>query len=145
MSNNPDSDLLLYAKHHYERNSLWDDLAKILSKRNYIEVYYLSKRLIFENIIHITMKYVNMDGQRMADILIDIQPQNWWKWSDKQVVFPSVEEYDFYEAIVKKCLNILSVTKVYENGKELIHIDEPDSELLPISKTSKYHVNNKKD
>lgn len=145
MSNNPDSDLLLYAKHHYERESLWDDLAKIIAKRNYLEAYYLSKSIIFENIIHITMKYVDMDGPRMVDFLFDIQPQNWWKWSDKRVIYSSIEGYDFYEATVKKCLNFLAVTTVYENGKELIHIDDPDPELFPISKTSRYHVNNKKD
>ena len=143
---NADSHLLLYAKHHYQTGDLWDDLAKILAERNALSVEYLNKRLIFENIVHITLDYIKVDARVMADLILELQPAAFWKWSNDISFAVDPEDYDFYYAAVRKCLSLLAITRVYgDDGEVLIVLDEPDPNILPISKLSKFNKENESD
>jgi hypothetical protein len=70
--------------------------------------------------------------------LNDIAPNNWYKWSDKRSLDVDINEYDYYEAVVKKCLSLLAVTKVIEHNVTLIPLDDADPNILPISESLKY-------
>jgi len=135
---NADSHLLLYAKHHYQTGDLWEDLAKILAERNALDPEYLNKRLIFENVVHITLDYIKVDARTMADFVLEMQPAAFWKWSHKLSFEVDPEDYDFYYAAVRKCLSLLAVTQVYgDGGKVLIVLDPPDENILPLKKERK--------
>jgi len=61
-------------------------------------------------------------------LLTDISPDKWWMWRKDQN-----HEYDYWYAVCKKCLSLLSLTKVFDGEKELIPLDEPDPNLLPLN------------
>jgi len=135
---NYDSHVLLYAKHHYQTGNLWEDLAKILAERNALDPNHITPQLIFENIVHITLDYIKINARQVANLLMDIQPSNWWMFSEKRSINVDISEYDFYKAAVIKCLSLLAITTVYDKvtGETLIEIDDPDPSILPLSEQS---------
>jgi len=132
---NADSHLLLYAKCHYQTGDLWKDLAKILAQRNLLDPEYLNKRMIFENIVHITLDYIRVDSRAVADLILEMQPAAFWKWSKDLSFAVDPDDYDFYYAAVRKCLSLLALTQVYgDDGEVLIALDPPDENILPLRK-----------
>jgi len=119
---NYDSHIYLYAKNWYEINNPLEDLKILYSQRNGC---YISITDILSCLTDLALNYVKTTRE-MREFLDDISPENCWRvWRFEDV------KYDYWKAVISKCLSILSLTKVseIENG-----LDEPDYTLLPKSK-----------
>ena len=128
---NSDSHIYLYAKHHYKRGDIVEDLQKILSKRSALPVECITKEdiiLVLSSIVYpeINSKY------RFRDLLNDILPKNAWIVGGSSKI---EENKDIELNIIRKFLSIIAHTTIIgENGKRLIELDEPDSNILPLNK-----------
>lgn len=129
---NHDSHVILYAKHHYQENNVIDDLKKIYSVRNAIEPVYINKRDILRNLLNLVERlivYPNLEiNFSLSDFINDIDPNNYWRINFDKT------EYDFEEACIKKCLSIISLIRVLKDGVELLSLDEPNENILPLKK-----------
>ena len=125
------SHFYLYAKHWYKRTDIIDDLKIICGKYCGIDVEFISASNIISILLNVVYLHINR-LQDFANFVEDISPAECWKFGgpiDQKL-------YDYDRAVINKCLSILALTIVRENGKTLIELDEPDETLLPLSKAS---------
>jgi len=130
---NSDSHVILYAKHHYKRTDVVEDLKRIYSLRNGIDPQYLNKRDILRCLLTLVEKFQDKkfeNGYTLSGFLSDIDPHNVWR-----VNYSRDKEYDFEEACIYKCLSVISLSKVKNNdGTVLIPLDARDPDVLPLAK-----------
>jgi len=141
---NYDSDIYLYAKNHYKSSgNTIVDLKHILGKRSSIDPEHIQLGDIISVLTSLVWKQIKEDkgseGHMFFEFVSDISPQNWWKCLAKRDISPQnwwkclakhdEYQYDFYLAVIGKCLSILSLTQVYDGEKVLIELDEKDEEL----------------
>jgi hypothetical protein len=119
----------LYAKNHYKRGDLITDLKRIYSLRNAIDPEHISKSDILSCLINLVEKFVSNPATEcrfsLYDFLKAIDPNGYYR--NKKV------EYDFDMACIEKCLSIIRSTTVFDgNGKEIVPLDNPSEEVLPL-------------
>lgn len=139
---NGDRHFYLYAKGHYKKTNIFDDLVTIYSKvygmdltneTEKVKLTYVSGILV--NLVkHHMFKYDNA----FFEFIAEISPENSYRvgYYHKLNKFllqknENVEEYDFDKAVIHKCRSILSLTKVTDIPFEL---GEPDENILPLDK-----------
>lgn len=134
---NSDSHIILYAKYHYKRTDVVEDLKRIYSHRNAIDVRYLSTADIASMLFSLYMNLVTDPSFSMGIILSmenfinDLRPDQCWRtgyiWKDNS------EGYDIDLAIIYSCLSLLMNIQVKDTEKDkvLIPLDEPDFSILP--------------
>jgi len=128
---NCDSHVILYAKNHYKKGDLIADLKRIYSLRNAIDPGYISKRDILSCLINLVEKFVSNPATEcrfsLINFLSDIDPNSYFR--DETV------KYDFDTACIVKCLSIIRLTRIIgDNNEEIVSIDEPSEEVLPLFK-----------
>lgn len=122
---NADSHIYLYAKGHYEKNNLVEDMKKILGKRSGIDPEYMTAADVVHVLLSMTSPYIK-DNHHFREFILDLHPVNYWKLTRG--------EYSFDEAVIRKCLSILRMTQVIDkDNKVLIELDDPDPDILPLS------------
>jgi len=126
---NCDSHIYLYAKGHYLKSDLWEDLRKIMSLRSMgtpDNKVTISDILLV--LLSITYKYID-SKHRFLDFVNDLSPSNCWKVG---YIFKN-EKYSYEKALAYKCLSILRNLEVsrIENG-----LDKPNEDLLHLSKNA---------
>ena len=121
---NYDSHIYLYAKNWYKKTNVIEDLKILYGKRNGLEPEHISTNNILDCLFNLAAKHLK--GPRdMSAFISDISPDNYWKISRF-----GDEPWDYWKAVISKCLSVLSLIRVdeIENG-----LDEPDFTLLPKS------------
>jgi hypothetical protein len=126
----------LYAKGHYKRsNDIFRDLSIIVSDMFLIS-YGKNKNERKNDVFRIMLKIIedkkllNYQGNSFSSFMIDIFPTNTWTYGyehnqgtqfiSKKVI---LKDYDYIEAVIRKCLSILSSTENHIFG-ELGTIDK---------------------
>ena len=121
---NYNSEVILYAKGWYVRTNLIDDLKKVCGKRNRIDPEYMQVNDIIQTLFCIIEDHKNpIDMRFFTDFISDISPNSF-----KRNLYRCKTEYDFNEAVIEKCLSVISLMKVVDDdGTVLIKIDDVDS------------------
>lgn len=119
---NYDSHIYLYAKNWYAKTNPIDDLKILYGKRNGLEPEHVSMNNILSCLFELTLKHLKEPWQ-LKEFITDISPDYFWKISRF-----GKEPWDYWKAVISKCLSVLSLTKVsdIENG-----LDETDFTILP--------------
>lgn len=136
------SHFILYAKGHYKKSILIEDLQKITA--NYLTCDWEDVTIpdIVSLLLKACWKYGMVETEeRFSEFLNDLHPTNTWRVgyehfdSHKDEMF---SKYDFYTAIICKCLSYLRDLQVYDSKTHsiIIHIDEPDETILPLFKVA---------
>lgn len=132
---NCDSHIYLYAKGWYERTDPIEDLKVLYGKRSGIDAEYISISDICFCLITLVSKHAFKTKHQIHEFISDIAPDNVWRvWkfdtNGKGGWFGEGIEYDYWKAVISKCLSILCMVEIkdIENG-----LDEPDYSLLPMS------------
>jgi hypothetical protein len=115
---NPNSHILLYAKHWYKRGYIIKDMKILIGERSGIEPKYIDQKDIFIVLFGIVYPYIK-EEHPLREFLSDII--SGFLYIDQTV----------FERFIKVCLSVLSNIPVKEGNKILIELDEPDYTLLP--------------
>lgn len=136
---NEDRHFYLYAKGHYKKTNIIDDLVTIYSKIYGGDLIDETEKLkyisgILVNLVkHHMFKYDNT----FFEFIAEISPENSYRtgYYHKLNKFlleknENLEEYNFDKAVIYKCNSILLLTKVIDIPFEL---GEPDENILPLN------------
>jgi len=119
---NWDSHIWLYAKYHYKRGNVIEDLNKILADRSGIKAEHIDIKSIFIVLCEIVYPYLSEYN------FVTFLEDSFRKWVD-------YETTTTLEKVFERLLWILHDVKVkeYVNDKWviLIELDEPDYNILP--------------
>ena len=128
---NADSQIILYAKSWFKRTEVVQDLSKLISVRNGVDIKWYNKKNISGILLSIVEEYIPVN--RLKDIIIDLDPTN-----SLGILKRQDRLYDFHVALIEACLSQLSIlqTKEIVDDKfvDLIELDEPDYSILPKRK-----------
>ena len=131
----PDSHIILYAKHHYQETNLIEDLKKIYSIRNAVDIEYLNTREILANLLDLVEKLIKIPELEirftLSNFISDIDPNS---FENRFYIEAEKKEYNFEEACIKKCLSLIRLMRVYKDDIQLIPLDEPNENILPLVK-----------
>lgn len=130
---NYDSHFLLYAKGWYKRTNVILDLQKLVEQRSMVDRATVGD--VMATLIHIVEKYCidNPDFRfSFTEFVEDIMPWNNWKVGGPIEPTDNTPE----EAVINKCLSMLSRVQVRKNGKDIFPIDNPNYNLLPQKEQS---------
>jgi len=119
-----DRHIYLYAKGHYQKSDMVEDMKVLLCERSG------SKHITTEDIIIVlsSLVYPYIENQyRFRHFLADLDPESYWKWQ-----CDISDQYTFQKALISKCLAVLSMVKVMEGKKVIMDLGNPDSGVLPI-------------
>lgn len=133
------SHIYLYAKGHYERGDVVEDLKIIIGQICATDPEFLSKNDVCHYLTKIAFLHMNelfIDPlTSFRDFIFDLDPKNCWKVGYRVKVYKeSKEPYDFETAVICKCLSVIQMADVRRGNKILIELDEPDPNLLPLHK-----------
>jgi hypothetical protein len=136
------SHIYLYAKGHYQRKNVIEDLKILLGHICGYSPELLSKNDVCHYLTKIAFQHLNDQfGDPLTafrDFVFDLNPEKCWKvgywWKKGNTV---LEPYDFETAVIHKCLSIIGMTNVKEGGKVFLELDEPNPDLLPLTKEIK--------
>ncbi len=142
------SHLYLYAKGHYLKSDVIEDLRRICGPICGIDPWDMSIDDVMYWCLKVACKHMQEEKRDLLDIfrdfLGDISPDNCWRvgyytkhasWAKERLTAP----YIFEKAVIYKCLSIIMMVSVKEpkTGKILLALDEPDSNILPLNKKAK--------
>lgn len=127
---NINSHIILYAKNHYKRTDIIEDLRILVGHRNYCDPKFITKSDVFHVILDITLPHILYHGEQkpenvLREFFIDLYPVNRFK-------FGSNEDEDYFLALIRKCLSYLRNTKICRSdGSMIMELDDPDYTILP--------------
>lgn len=122
---NADSHLYLYAKGHYQKDNLIEDMKKILSERSNIPKEYIQTQDILVVLLRLTYKHIKGNEGKFTNFMFGLLPDYIWKFGGK-----AEEKIDI--TIIRNCLSILQNVRVKNEGKILIELDDPNPDILPL-------------
>lgn len=140
------SNIYLYAKGHYKKNNVVEDLKHICGPICGIYPEDMSTNDVMYWCLKVVCKHIQEEKKDLLDIfrdfLGDISPGNCWKigyytkqapWSKEGVN----TEYVFEEAVIHKCLSIIMMVPVKNmaTGEIVLELDDPDSSILPLHRS----------
>lgn len=118
---------ILYAKGHYARSSnCMDDLRTIQADYSGVRTEYLSDGMVYSMISDIFLKYCPQ--RRVAEIFDEM-----FRW------LRSVSRKDMVQLMLGK----LSVVPVMKDGEKILHLGDPDPQVLPLSEAAEEHQKRK--
>ena len=125
----PYAHYLLYAKGHYaEREvdgTIWGDMKRIHSHYYAIDEHYISKSDVINCLVRAVQETVKVD---LLDFISSIDPESCWRIWPRNY---SPEDYNYYEAIVYKCLSLLRyVTVLDDNRNPILNLGDVDETIL---------------
>lgn len=149
MEKNYNTHIYLYAKGHYNDTNVIEDLKIIMAERcgQYSLRYQEGRcdlRDVISVLVNLTYSYIRRHDYLFQEFVSDVSPDNSWKvgYRTKQMKTMFIEkdhdtfpEYDYWTAVIYKCLSILRHTTV----TEILEVDgrpigEADYELFPMFK-----------
>jgi len=142
---NCDSHVYLYAKGHYKKTNVIEDLKIIYGKRNGIEPEFITLADIVSNLADLTFQYITVNKHSLIEFISDISPMSCWKIGAEPVELygQKFHSHDSYAlAVIKKCLSILRFTSKKSFRNEL---DYADPSILPLASKDKDISNIKKE
>jgi hypothetical protein len=120
---NADSHVILYAKGWYEKTNTIDDLKKIYSVRNGIDAEYITINNILSCLLKLTYEYITCE-RHFIDFIAELNPD---RWNFNKYSFD--DDYTYGNAVINKCLSVLSLIK----GSDIKDgLDKPDENVLSI-------------
>lgn len=127
---NPDSHLWLYAKRHYVENLMMADLKVIVGARNAMEPDMIRDGDVVEVLLGIVVPLLLKQNEYcVSQFLRELRPEEAWKFARKwRGVVPTSDEL-----LVAKCLSLMSLAIVRENGVTRLRLDPVDPNLLGVS------------
>jgi hypothetical protein len=144
---NENSHIYLYAKNHYQKGDVWEDMRKIVAYKFKLKEDLISNQDIILAVTTIIRKHKEFSQEQIFyEFLIDISPESCWKTGYYTVdKYPELfnksrlprnyeEQYDYWTAVLFKGLSIINMLRVFNGEKVLIEIDEPNAEILPLKK-----------
>ena len=126
--------LYLYAKYHYERTDIVDDLKTIIAKECLLDKSGVSSAGVVSVLADAAWKHINTERE-FKELMERISPDSMEMRCRR--LLQDGTPYDYYTATINALLGVLSMVKVYSNDEMLINLGEPDFTLLPESKSSK--------
>lgn len=136
----------LYAKHHYQRRNLIEDLKKIHGRA----YGYDAKHVIEGDIVQVLLSLVwehymganhteHPNGySAFLQFVVDCSPYDNWKVGGGGSTPIGEKSYEYYEAVIRKCLSMLCFVKVLDENKVVVlQLEKPDPTLLPLNKPKK--------
>lgn len=129
---NSDSHIYLYAKGHYKVTDTIGDMKEIIAERCYFNAEDVSVGNIKSILLSIAFKIILNSGNTehfLEEFIEGINPDNLWRIMTNQ----KKEEYDFNLAVIEKCLSVIRFVKVLDdNGKCVLELDKPNTNILPL-------------
>ena len=122
--------LLLYAKNHYQRGVLMDDLKKIVAERCGMFVEHISPDDVWQNVLMCLLKYAN---QREIEYFLGRLFQHGVYDDFDQLSFGYDTNCPIIRAL-RMALGMLSTLKVMnKDGTPIMELGEPDPKILPLN------------
>ena len=127
----------IYAKHHYERTNLWEDLRKCLTADGYSGEWMDKMDVMRVISLHVELLPKKGNSHELTDLLDNISPINCWRigYYTKDFTFQKkgevLPEYDYYEAVVRYYLSRLLGYCVSDFPEKL---PKADDSVLPLKK-----------
>ena len=122
---NADSHIYLYAKGYYRKGDLIKDLKRIFGKKNTIDPEHITDNDIICSLLKIVWPYIR-DQYHFMDFIHVLHPLSYWKLDSGS--------YTPEKAVIYKCLSILRNVRVEYGHIAFIEIDDPDPDILPLTK-----------
>jgi len=129
----------LYAKGHYKRIDLWEDLSIIQREYCLIDPKHINclidpKHITAYDIIQVLAGIVwdHIDRRRFIEVFHAIGPHTM-----ERDFFGEDKRYSYYESVVEEMLSILREVRVFRDGKCLLDLGEADFSLLPENEDHK--------
>jgi hypothetical protein len=126
---NWDSNIWLYAKGHYFVADIVEDLKVIMSDRCYVQVEHVHPADIVSVLLGIVWPLIKQNDNRFFDFVLGLDPDQAWK------VAYGDESDPFHRRLIAQCLSVIRLTRVQEDDKVLVELDDPDPTLLPLSRS----------
>ena len=125
--------LILYAKGWYQRSSdVIGDVKKILGHRCAIDSEHMSNRDVWEQLVDVFLQYCKSEYD-IRWLLLDIfKPQ-----ANEKGPLVFWTNTASFERVIHLILGHLGNVTVIEAGLEILHLGEPDPNILPLSKEAK--------
>lgn len=131
---NPNSHILLYAKGHYKKNDIWEDLGKIVAERCALPMI-ASKRDVFQVVIGVTIDLILESPNRRNKLKQFITNASAFRFAPFDLRH---ENHDSSMGFIEACLiELMQLPVKDEKGNILIELDEANPEILPLSEDSK--------
>jgi hypothetical protein len=131
------SHLYLYAKGHYEKNDVVEDLKIIVGQICGIDPKHLSTNDVARFVIKYAFQHMNEQFAdpltAFRDFLVDIPPEH----CSRVGYYLKGKPYDFDIAVIHKCLSVLCMVDVRKGDKIVLELDVPDPAILPLKKKEK--------
>lgn len=129
--------LILYAKGWYQRgDDVVKDVKKILGHRCAIDPEYISNRDVWEQLVDVFLKYCKSEYGIRCLLLDVFKPQA--KEQGPLVFWTNTASF---EGVIHLILDHLVDITVMEAGVEILHLGEPDPDILPLSRQAKKKLN----
>jgi len=134
---NCDSHLWLYAKNHYIRTDIWEDVKLLIALRCLLEPEYVTKGGVLSVMGGIVLPYLQENKRLLEEFIGKLSPDHSWHYSLQELLpnhnpLNHVDE-PYEDRVLAGYLMIMHVQKVRENDKILIPLDDPDPDLLPTT------------
>lgn len=127
-----DRHVYLYAKGHYKQIDTIKDLQQIFAERNGLEAKYILPEAIARMLLSMTYSYIENKHQ-FLEFVLDLHPNEFWKCR-----LEYRDQYDFFKAVIGRCLSILMMTEVLnKDGKIIMNLGDPDPKILPLKEDKK--------
>ena len=126
--NKADRHIYLYAKGHYQKGDLIEDLKRIVGERSSVLPEYITIQDIIVVLVSITYSVMTVKNQlkdSIIDFILSLDPSAFWQLS-------SLSDYDFRTALILKCLSIIKWTDVVKGEVILMDLGNADPSLLPL-------------
>ena len=128
---NPDSHLWLYAKHHYVRHDVWEDLKLLIGVRNLLEPECIPKNDVLCVVGNIAIPFLQSgSGYALQDFFtrLSLRAINPFGLGRLQ----SERQSEMYEdRLLAGFLSVMSHQRVRQGNVVVIPLDKPDPDLLP--------------
>jgi len=119
---NCDTHLYLYAKGHYEKNDMINDLKIIVAERSGIECKYITKRDISSILLSAVNQLSQLGVYDLFNFVGSLDPQNNWEHGGSS-------DEDFDTRVIRSSLSVLRFTEV----RHIPDLGVADPNILPLN------------
>lgn len=131
--------IYLYAKYHYKRNDVIEDL-KLIVEKTYL-IGEPDTQDVISILLNLAQKYIQKNFVLFREFVNDISPYETWKvgyYTKESINNPNMKDYDFNLAVIYKCLSVIRQTTVKEIEEiEGLPLGNADFNLFPTLKPDK--------
>ena len=124
---NHNTHIYLYAKGHYQKSDVCDDLKIIIGKRSMIPSQFISLSDIGMILLDLVFKHIQESCNSkyyFLEFMSKMNPDNYWK------VSTIVDSDDYHHVLFKNCLSFLRQVEVKD-----LDLGQADSSILPLKES----------